>query len=261
MANIAANPTEAWPATAPTGRRLVLRHRRLPHRLGRARGTASSTTGPGACTQRFPIYSSSRGAGGPYEGGVWKCAVQSIDEALDDDVYGDWDPTPTSGPGSSRSSPREQARRRAAPGAKPGRRRPDGPATVEVYQRSARRVRRRAGAADAASRIPAGPGRPRLRARPLPATPGSRRPGGGRARRRPWSPRPGAATLGRRGGVRPRRPAGAGGALAGVWARSAFSIVPRAACPSSGRAAPGAGVGGVLDLTVVAGEARTQRPG
>ena len=56
-------------------------------------GVLDDEQAPGACTQQFPIYSSSRRvAGGPYEGGVWKCTLQSIDEALDDDVYGDWEP-------------------------------------------------------------------------------------------------------------------------------------------------------------------------
>jgi uncharacterized tannase-like protein DUF6351 len=48
---------------------------------------------PGACTQLFPVYSSSRRqAGGPYEGGVWKCELQSVDQALADGLYGDWQP-------------------------------------------------------------------------------------------------------------------------------------------------------------------------
>ena len=48
----------------------------------------------GACTQRFPIYSSSRReAGGPYEGGIWKCQLQSVSRALHHEVYGDWTPT------------------------------------------------------------------------------------------------------------------------------------------------------------------------
>jgi hypothetical protein len=56
-------------------------------------GVLDDEQAAGACTQQFPIYSSSRRvAGGPYEGGVWKCALQSLDEALDDDVYGDWEP-------------------------------------------------------------------------------------------------------------------------------------------------------------------------
>jgi hypothetical protein len=48
---------------------------------------------PGACTQLFRVYSSSRRqAGGPYEGGVWKCELQSVDHALADGLYGDWQP-------------------------------------------------------------------------------------------------------------------------------------------------------------------------
>jgi Tannase-like family of unknown function (DUF6351) len=48
----------------------------------------------GACTQHFPIYSSSRRqAGGPYEGGVWKCQLQSVGRAIHKGLYGDWRPT------------------------------------------------------------------------------------------------------------------------------------------------------------------------
>ncbi len=48
----------------------------------------------GACTERFPIYSSSRRqAGGPFEGGVWKCQLQSVDRAIEKGLYGDWQPT------------------------------------------------------------------------------------------------------------------------------------------------------------------------
>jgi hypothetical protein len=49
-----------------------------------------------ACTQHFPVYSSSRRqAGGPYEGGVWKCQLQSVDRAIRKGLYGDWQPTGT----------------------------------------------------------------------------------------------------------------------------------------------------------------------
>jgi hypothetical protein len=49
---------------------------------------------PGACTERFPVYSSSRRvAGGPYEGGVWKCQLQPVSRAVDAGLYGDWQPT------------------------------------------------------------------------------------------------------------------------------------------------------------------------
>jgi hypothetical protein len=50
----------------------------------------------GACAQHFPVYSSSRRqAGGPYEGGVWKCQLQSVDRAIRKGLYGDWQPTAT----------------------------------------------------------------------------------------------------------------------------------------------------------------------
>jgi hypothetical protein len=50
----------------------------------------------GACTQRFPIYSSSRRqAGGPYEGGVWKCQLQPVGQAIDRGLYAPWQPTAT----------------------------------------------------------------------------------------------------------------------------------------------------------------------
>ncbi len=49
----------------------------------------------GVCTQRFPTYSTSRReAGGPFEGGVWKCQLQPVSRALHQGVYGDWTPTP-----------------------------------------------------------------------------------------------------------------------------------------------------------------------
>lgn len=48
----------------------------------------------GACTQKFPMYSTSRRlAGGPYEGGVFKCALKSVDAALRDGTYGSWKPS------------------------------------------------------------------------------------------------------------------------------------------------------------------------
>lgn len=49
----------------------------------------------GACTQRFPIYSTSRRvAGGPYEGGIWKCALQPVEAAIAKGLYGSWRPSP-----------------------------------------------------------------------------------------------------------------------------------------------------------------------
>jgi hypothetical protein len=49
---------------------------------------------PGPCTTRFPTYRSTRiVAGGPIEGGIFKCALQSVDEAIGAGVYGSWLPS------------------------------------------------------------------------------------------------------------------------------------------------------------------------
>jgi hypothetical protein len=50
---------------------------------------------PGACTSQFPTYSSTRrGAGGPFEGGIFKCGLQSVDDAIANGEYGSWIPSP-----------------------------------------------------------------------------------------------------------------------------------------------------------------------
>eukprot|EP01036_Dinobryon_divergens_P052136 gene52136-69757_t len=47
----------------------------------------------GACTQAFPMYGTSRiVAGGPIEGGIFKCALKPLDNALADGTYGTWKP-------------------------------------------------------------------------------------------------------------------------------------------------------------------------
>jgi hypothetical protein len=47
----------------------------------------------GACTQQFPVYSTSRMvAGGPIEGSIFKCELKSLDQALADGTYGSWQP-------------------------------------------------------------------------------------------------------------------------------------------------------------------------
>ena len=49
---------------------------------------------PGACLQRFPIYSTSRiVAGGPIRGGVYKCALQPVADAVARGLYGGWTPS------------------------------------------------------------------------------------------------------------------------------------------------------------------------
>ncbi len=48
---------------------------------------------PGACTQAFPLYGTSRTvAGAPIEGGIYSCARKSVDTALADGSYGPWTP-------------------------------------------------------------------------------------------------------------------------------------------------------------------------
>jgi hypothetical protein len=50
---------------------------------------------PGACTQVFPVHRSTRMvAGGPIEGGIFKCALQSVDAAIAGGEYGAWAPSP-----------------------------------------------------------------------------------------------------------------------------------------------------------------------
>jgi hypothetical protein len=48
----------------------------------------------GACTQAFPLHETSRiVSGGPIEGGVFKCALQSVDAAIAGGLYGAWQPS------------------------------------------------------------------------------------------------------------------------------------------------------------------------
>ncbi|HEX2541449.1 MAG TPA: DUF6351 family protein [Caldimonas sp.] len=47
----------------------------------------------GRCTQAFPLYSTSRiVAGAPIEGGIYKCALKSVDAAVADGTYAPWVP-------------------------------------------------------------------------------------------------------------------------------------------------------------------------
>ncbi|MCW8193326.1 hypothetical protein F6455_00820 [Proteobacteria bacterium 005FR1] len=49
---------------------------------------------PGVCTEKFPIYSTSRMiAGGPIEGSIFKCALKPVDLALSDGTYAPWTPS------------------------------------------------------------------------------------------------------------------------------------------------------------------------
>lgn len=47
----------------------------------------------GACTQAFPLYGTSRTvAGAPIQGGIYRCALKSVDDAVADGTYGSWTP-------------------------------------------------------------------------------------------------------------------------------------------------------------------------
>jgi hypothetical protein len=49
----------------------------------------------GECTQQFPIHSSTRRvAGGPFRGGVFKCQLQPVADAIAKGLYGSWQPVP-----------------------------------------------------------------------------------------------------------------------------------------------------------------------
>ena len=77
------------------GRQLLRHGRDAARRAATTSGTASSTTGrPGACTQAFPLYETSRiVAGGPIEGGVFKCYTKPVEWAIAQGLYGSWHPT------------------------------------------------------------------------------------------------------------------------------------------------------------------------
>src|SRR5450759_2001976 len=48
----------------------------------------------GACTQAFPLYSTSRiVAGAPLEGGIYQCALKPVDSAVADGTYAPWTPS------------------------------------------------------------------------------------------------------------------------------------------------------------------------
>jgi hypothetical protein len=48
----------------------------------------------GACTQAFPLYSTSRiVAGAPIEGGIYQCALKPVDTAVADSTYAPWTPS------------------------------------------------------------------------------------------------------------------------------------------------------------------------
>ena len=87
----------AWPGTSPPPRSTAA-SRPTGRRSRRGDGVWSGVldNGPkGACTQTFPPFSTSRiVAGGPIEGGIFKCHLRPVATAIADGVYGSWQPTP-----------------------------------------------------------------------------------------------------------------------------------------------------------------------
>jgi hypothetical protein len=97
MANIAAKPNKKVAANAPAG---------AVDQCFEKTGTLIAA-GPGvwdgilddesdgACTQRFPLYSTSRQvAGGPIEQSYFKCALIDVQTAVERGIYGQWTPSP-----------------------------------------------------------------------------------------------------------------------------------------------------------------------
>jgi hypothetical protein len=96
MRNIAANPKAGVAANAPTG---------ASDRCFEADGSVIAAgpdvwggildDGPaGTCTERFPIYSTTRQvAGGPIEQSYFKCALIPVQDAIDRGFYGMWSPS------------------------------------------------------------------------------------------------------------------------------------------------------------------------
>jgi hypothetical protein len=96
MANIAAHPERSVAANKPAG---------AVDRCFNADGSPiASGDGvwsgilddepAGPCTQRFPLFSTSRiVAGAPIEGDIYKCALKPVATAIADGTYGSWTPS------------------------------------------------------------------------------------------------------------------------------------------------------------------------
>ena len=68
-------------------------HGKLMYRGSDAWAGILDQNAPGPCTQAFPLYSTSRiVAGAPIEGGIYKCALKSVDRAVADGTYAPWVP-------------------------------------------------------------------------------------------------------------------------------------------------------------------------
>ena len=98
MANIRANPDRSIAQNKPA--RAVdscfdLQGRQLHAGAGVWAGILD-TQPAGACTQAFPLYSTSRiVAGAPLEGAIYACALKTVDAAVADGTFGPWVPSAT----------------------------------------------------------------------------------------------------------------------------------------------------------------------
>ncbi len=96
MANIAAQPDHGVAGNRPAGAvDACFNADGSPIASGASVWAGILDSAPaGACTQRFPLYSTSRiVAGGPIEGGVYKCALKPVTTAVADGTYGSWMPS------------------------------------------------------------------------------------------------------------------------------------------------------------------------
>jgi hypothetical protein len=96
MANIRANPKKGIAANRPA--RAVDScfdvHGQLLYAGADAWDGILDDKHPGPCTQRFPIYGTSRTvAGAPIEGGIYRCALKPVEQAIADGTYGTWMPS------------------------------------------------------------------------------------------------------------------------------------------------------------------------
>jgi len=95
MANILANPAAGIAANKPAGAVDAcydLAGQRIAGGDGVWDGILDQRPA-GACTQRFPLYGTSRTvAGAPIEGSIYRCALKPVAQAIADGSYGNWVP-------------------------------------------------------------------------------------------------------------------------------------------------------------------------
>ena len=96
MANIAAHPERGVAGNKPAGA-IDKCFNTDGSQIAAGAGVWSGILDPGpagACTQRFPLFSTSRiVAGGPIAGNVYKCATKPVATAIADGTYGSWTPS------------------------------------------------------------------------------------------------------------------------------------------------------------------------